>query len=293
MQEHKKDGLKLNLPANIGLDLDKKGKMAAVASLLIPAIVVVGLLFLLISLRAGSEAAMSRLANLLPLGYAFSAGMVASVNPCGFLLLPTYILYHLGAQDAEFYAQSVGKRVQKALVLGTVATLGFVVIFALVGGIVTAGGQWLLSVFPYASIVIGVGMTALGLWLLITRKSIGIQAMGRVSITPKRNLLNVFLFGIVYAIGSLSCTLPVFLVVVGSALASQELATSLGQFVGYALGMSLVFIAVTMGAALVRDAMMRWMRNIVPYVNRVNALFLVGVGIFLIYTWFAQGGMMF
>ena len=28
-----------------------------------------------------------------PLGYAFIAGMVASVNPCGFVLLPAYLGY--------------------------------------------------------------------------------------------------------------------------------------------------------------------------------------------------------
>jgi cytochrome c biogenesis protein CcdA len=31
-----------------------------------------------------------------PLGYAFVAGMVASVNPCGFVLLPAYLSYYLG-----------------------------------------------------------------------------------------------------------------------------------------------------------------------------------------------------
>ena len=31
-----------------------------------------------------------------PLGYALVAGMVASVNPCGFVLLPAYLGYYLG-----------------------------------------------------------------------------------------------------------------------------------------------------------------------------------------------------
>ncbi|MBN1582338.1 MAG: cytochrome c biogenesis protein CcdA [Anaerolineae bacterium] len=287
------DNSKAESPKPVGLKASKNTKWAAAASLLIPAIVVVGLLFLLISLRSGSEAAMARLADLLPVGYAFSAGMVASVNPCGFLLLPTYILYHLGAQEDDFYTQPANKRVLKALYLGLAATLGFVTIFGLVGVAVTAGGQWLLTIFPYTSIVLGVGMVGLGLWLLVTKKSIGIQAASRVTIAPKRNLWNVFVFGIVYAVGSLSCTLPVFLVVVGSALSSQDLSSSLGQFLGYALGMASVFIVVTVGVALVRDAMTRWFKSIVPYVYRMNALFLVAVGLYLIYTWFSQGPVLF
>ena len=287
------DNSKAESPKSVGPTTSNNSKWAAVASLLIPAIVVVGLLFLLISLRSGSEAAMARLADLLPVGYAFSAGMVASVNPCGFLLLPTYILYHLGAQEDGFYTQPVNKRVLKALYLGLAVTLGFVAIFGLVGVAVTAGGQWLLAIFPYTSIVLGVGMVGLGLWLLVTKKSIGIQVASRVTIAPKRNLWNVFVFGIVYAIGSLSCTLPVFLVVVGSALSSQDLSSSLGQFLGYALGMASVFIVVTVGVALVRDAMTRWFKSIVPYVYRMNALFLVAVGLYLIYTWFSQGPVLF
>ncbi|MBN1933980.1 MAG: cytochrome c biogenesis protein CcdA [Anaerolineae bacterium] len=275
---------------NVGLGLSAKGKWAAVASFVIPAIVVIVLLFLLISLRDGSEVAMDRLANLLPVGYAFSAGMVASVNPCGFLLLPTFVMYHLGTQEDGFFDQSVGGRVWKALKLGGMATLGFVTIFALVGLVVGAGGQWLWSIFPYASIIIGLLMAGLGVWLLATGKHLGIYVASRVSIAPRRNLVNVFGFGIVYAIGSLGCTLPVFLVVVGSALASEDILASLGQFIGYALGMASVFIAVTVATVLVRGTITGRLKNVIPFVQRANAFFLVGVGIYLVYTWFVQGG---
>src|SRR6185312_4342948 len=38
----------------------------------------------------------------LPLGYAFGAGMVAAVNPCGFALLPAYLMLYLGdASEAK------------------------------------------------------------------------------------------------------------------------------------------------------------------------------------------------
>lgn len=195
-----------------------KSKLSLLASFILPALAVVAILFLLISLRDGAEAAMSNLANLLPVGYAFAAGMAASVNPCGFFMLPSYISYHLGTEEAGFYETHIAKRTMKALLLGGVATLVFVVVFAAIGSIIATGGYWLVTVFPYAGVAIGVAMIGLGLWVLITRRSIGIMAATRISITPQRNLGNVFLFGIGYAVGSLSWTLPVFLVVVGSAL---------------------------------------------------------------------------
>ena len=65
----------------------------AVAAFFIPVVIVGGLLFLMIVLRDGVEAAVANVAGFLPVGWAFAAGMVASVNPCGFLMLPTYISY--------------------------------------------------------------------------------------------------------------------------------------------------------------------------------------------------------
>ena len=100
------------------------------------------------------------------------------------------------------------------------------------------------------------------------------------------------MFGIVYAIGSLSCTLPVFLVVVGSSLASSGLLGSLGQFVGYAFGMGMVLLAVTVAAAFFRRAMASGLRRIVPHVHRVSALFLVGAGAYLVYYWLVLGGLL-
>jgi cytochrome c biogenesis protein CcdA len=228
---------------------------------------------------------MSNLADLLPVGYAFAAGMVASVNPCGFFMLPSYISYHLGTEEAGYYETHVANRTAKALLLGGVATVGFVLVFAAIGAIISTGGYWLVTVFPYAGVGIGAAMIGLGLWLLITRRSIGIMAASRVSITPQRNLRNVFLFGMGYAVGSLSCTLPVFLVVVGSALATQGFAASFTQFIGYALGMGAILVAVTLGTALFRGTVARWLRAVVPCVHRMSALFLLGAGAYLIYYW--------
>jgi cytochrome c biogenesis protein CcdA len=278
----------VSLPADAGSDLSGRGRWAAIASFAIPAVLVVGLLFLVIVLREGAETAIAQLASLLPVGYAFSAGMVASVNPCGFLLLPSYILYHLGTGEADFYSQKTSTRLSKALTMGGVATLGFVAVFAVVGSVTAAGAHWLNAVFPHTRVAVGLAMVVLGLWLLLTKRTLGLHAASRVTITPRRNMGNVFLFGIVYAIGSLSCTLPIFLVVVGSALSSRAWGSALSQFIGYALGMALVFVAVTVGAALIRQAITQRLRGIVFYVNRFSAFLLVGAGGFLIYDWITQ-----
>jgi cytochrome c biogenesis protein CcdA len=271
----------------------KKTGSSTLTSFLVPAIVVGGFLLLMILVRDSAEAAVASFAGWLPVGYAFAAGMVASVNPCGFLMLPTYISYQLGTQEEGYYDQPAARRALKALALGGVATAGFLVILAAVGLVIAAGGQWLIRVFPIAGLAIGGAMLLLGLWLLVTHRTLGILAASRVTVSPQRNLRNVFLFGVAYATGSLSCTLPIFLVVVGSSLASQDMVTSFVQFISYGLGMGAILIAVTVGAALFRGVVTKGLRTAMPYVHRMSALFLAGAGAYLVYYWLFIAGFSF
>ena len=236
---------------------------------------------------------MANLARLLPVGYAFGAGMVASVNPCGFFLLPSYISYQLGAEDLGFDELPTTRRAAKALLLALLATIGFLVVFAAVGAVIGAGGAWLMAVFPYAGVAIGAVMIGLGLWLLLTDRTLGIAAASRVSLRPKQSLRGGFLFGIGYAVSSLGCTLPIFLVVVGSALASDGFLASFGQFVGYAFGMGAILAAVALGTALFREAVGKWLRSAIPYVHRLSAVYLVGAGVYLILYWTFFSGFLF
>ncbi len=265
-------------------------RLTAFLMIAAPGIVVAALLALLVSIRNGIEATVANFASALPFGYAFAAGIVASVNPCGFFMLPAYLSYQVGTTEAGFYASSALKRGVKALGVGLTAASGFLAIIALVGYVIAAGGQRLVHAFPYAGVTIGGILAGLGVWLLLTGRSFGIEAAKRVTIAPRRSVRNVFLFGVTYAAGSLSCTLPVFLLVVGSSLATRGLAGSFGQFISYALGMGSILVAVTIGAAVFRGGVTRSLRVALPYVNRISALFLTGAGLYLIYYWVRLSG---
>ncbi len=267
--------------------------VSSVAAYAVAAALVAAILGLLVALQGTAEAAAAGVAAVLPLGYAFAAGMVASVNPCGFILLPSYISYYLGTETAEYYARPALERAAGAVGLGVAVTLGFVVVFASAGAAIAAGGQWLMGFFPYAAIGVGLILTGLGAWLLVSHRTLGIAAATRVAVSPGRSAAHAFLFGIGYAVGSLGCTLPVFLVVVGSSLMSRNFATALTQFVGYSLGMGAVLVAVTLGAALFRGAVGRALRGVVPHVHRISALFLIAAGLYLVYYWAFYSGFVF
>ena len=51
------------------------------------------------SFAARAETLLQEVGSRLPFGYAFAAGMVAAVNPCGFSLLPAYLSLYLGQRQ--------------------------------------------------------------------------------------------------------------------------------------------------------------------------------------------------
>lgn len=254
-------------------------------TLVLPAAGVAAVTFFLVAVQAGAESATANLANILPIGIAFAAGMVASVNPCGFIMLPTYISYHLGTEEEGYDESPPLRRLLSSLRLGLAATAGFVCVAAAAGIVIVAGGRWLRAVFPLAGVLIGVGLLGLGIWLLATGRDLTVIAASRVHVSPRRNLANVFLFGIAYSVASLSCSLPVFVAVVFQALGTGDWLGSAGQFVGYGLGMGAVLTAVTVGAALFRGAVARFLRGAMPWVHRTSVLFLLAAGAYLLWYW--------
>ena len=66
---------------------------------------------------------MNALAVLLPFGYSFGAGMVSTVNPCGFSLLPAYLSLYLGGHDDRPTSIHLLRKGGKALLIGTAVTL--------------------------------------------------------------------------------------------------------------------------------------------------------------------------
>src|SRR5581483_7689062 len=104
------------------------------------------------------------LAALLPFGYAFSAGMVAAVNPCGFVMLPAYLSLYLGAHEATFAERSLLSRVLRALLVGISVSGGFVLLFGAVGLAVSAGGRYLMAAPPGGGLLSGRALVGGGAW---------------------------------------------------------------------------------------------------------------------------------
>jgi len=212
---------------------------------------------------------------------AFTAGLVATVNPCGFAMLPAYLGYFLGVDDQE--DRNTVTAVGRALRTGAVVSAGFLLVFGIAGAIIVAGVRSLTTVLPWVALVVGVGLVGLGVALLRGRY----LTIRLPSIRSKKSRTNgsLFVFGISYAIASLSCTLPIFLSLVATTFTQTTFLTGFAAFIAYGVGMSLVLIGITVALALGKDTLVRKLRGIAPYINKISGIVMILAGGFIVWYW--------
>jgi len=218
----------------------------------------------------------------LPLAFAFTAGLLATVNPCGWAMLPAFVSYYLGSREEGYLEKALTQRAYEGLSLGLLATAGFLVIFGGAGLVISAGLRAVVRYMPFAALAVGLGLVVLGVWLLAGR-SLPLSLPQPNLDLQARNSKTVVLFGAAFGFASLSCTLPVFLAVVGAGLAMASLAATVGMFLAYGLGMATVLMSVAIGAALFKGTVAGWFTKLLPYVNRVGAVLLILAGLYLLW----------
>jgi cytochrome c biogenesis protein CcdA len=213
---------------------------------------------------------------------AFLAGSVATVNPCGFALLPAFISLYIG--DLDGAPHSASTRVLRGVGVGAVVTAGFMLVFGAIGLPIAFGATALTKAFPWAAILVGVALVGLGVYQLSGRQ-LSFAFDSRISPGEGRHVRSMLLFGAGYAVASLGCTLPAFLAVAGGTLTSNGPLAALLAFVAYAMGMGTVLMAVSMGLALLQSAALVRMRRLSAHVGRASGILLILVGAYVLYYW--------
>ncbi|WP_223166432.1 cytochrome c biogenesis CcdA family protein [Nonomuraea sp. SYSU D8015] len=213
----------------------------------------------------------------LPLALALTAGTVAAFNPCGFAMLPAYLTLLIADEGP-------GRRrpLARALVLSGAMTAGFVTVFGLFGLAVTALAVSVGRYLPWATIVIGVALTGLGLWLLSGRELL-LRLPGLATGRPTTSPLSLYGYGLSYAVASLSCTVGPFLAVTSASLSGGGLFGGLAAFAAYGLGMGLVVAALSLAVALAHAAAVARLRRLLPYVSRAGGALLALAGLYVTY----------
>ena len=217
------------------------------------------------------------------LATSFTTGLLAAVNPCGFVLLPTYLIYFLGMENLRPGAErsSIGR----ALAVSLSVSAGFISVFIVIGTLAKLGAGWFVDNTPYVSLVIGLLLVVLGTAMLFGYRL--------PFTTPKldveqrdRSVLSMFVFGIAYAIASVGCTIGPFIAVVLGGVTADGLATGIAAIAAYGLGMALLVSGLTVTLALANTAVLRALRRGMQWFEYVAAVFVLLTGLYLTWYWY-------
>ena len=148
----------------------------------------------------------------------------------------------------------------------------------LLAGSLTAIGQsgWL----PRLTIAIGVGLVVLGLAMLRGfQPALSLPKLNKGG--NDQSVVSMFVFGVSYAIASLSCTIGIFITIVANTTRSDGFGQRLGSFLSYAIGMGLLATVITLAVGFGKKGLVNNFRRLLPKINLFSAVVLVIVGVYV------------
>ena len=174
---------------------------------------------------------------------------------------------------------ATGRRGVRGLRIGSIATLGIVLLYVLVGGVVLVVGEWIRPYLTALELLVGPLLVALGVayyYSISPLRVIELPERGDVSDSE------FFTFGLLYGVGSLACNLPVFLGVVLSSFFTGSFLSGLAVFAAFAAGMGTLMIGLSVVAGLTEGSLSLG-RYAAP-VRTIGSVAFVCIGLYV--TWF-------
>ena len=218
------------------------------------------------------------------LAISFTAGLLAAINPCGFVLLPTYLVYFLGMENLRPGAERAS--VLRALKVSIAVSAGFMTIFVVIGAATKLSTNWLVEKAQWLSLAIGVGLVALGIAMVFGYRL--------PFTTPKldvgerdRSVRSMYVFGIAYAVASMGCTIPTFTGVVLGSFSTNGLATGIAAIALYGIGMALIVTGLTVTLAFANTALLKVLRRGMAWFEQFAGVLLILTGMYLCWYWYS------
>ena len=211
--------------------------------------------------------------------YSFMLGVLAAVNPCGFVLLPAYLLYFLGIDSNNQQAP-----VKRALVVSAAVSSGFLLVFIIIGTISRLFTQWIELNAKYAGLLIGLALVVMGVAMLAGWKPSFITPT--IAGQRDRSLRAMFVFGIAYAVASIGCTIGFLTTAIFGSIGVHGFASGVISIVLYGAGMALLVSTLTVTLAVAKGGLLRVLRNGLRYMDKLAAGFIVLTGLYLSWYWY-------
>lgn len=212
----------------------------------------------------------------------FGSGLLAAVNPCGFVLLPTYLMYFLGVSGRPGTQRAT---VRRALLVSAALSTGFMTVFVIVGGISRLFTDWLNQNAKYVALLIGIALVILGIAMLFGYR---LPFSTPKLETGKRDqtVVSMYVFGVAYAIASIGCTLGPFSATVLGTIDTDGFFQGIIAVVLYGVAMSLLITTLTVTLALAQGGLLKSLRTGMKYVEVASAIVMILSGLYLTWYWF-------
>jgi len=215
--------------------------------------------------------------------YSFVLGVLAAVNPCGFVLLPTYLIFFLGTREEPNL--STAERLRRALIVSSGISIGFLAIFFVIGVISRLFTQWIELNAKYASLAIGVVLLVGGARMLTgwTPKFASPQMNGVQSKTFRATII----YGLAYAVASIGCTIGFLTTAVFGSIALNGFVSGVFSILLYGLGMAMLVTALTVSLAFAKTGLVTVIKSRLNIIQRLGAFFVTLTGVYLMFYWWA------
>ena len=212
----------------------------------------------------------------------FGSGLLAAVNPCGFVLLPTYLMYFLGVSGRPGTQRAT---VRRALLVSAALSTGFMTVFVIVGGISRLFTNWLNQNAKYVGLLIGLALVILGIAMLFGYR---LPFSTPKLETGKRDqtIASMYVFGLAYAIASIGCTIGPFSATVLGTIDTDGFFQGIVAIVLYGVAMSLLITTLTVTLALAQGGLLKSLRTGMKYVETASAIVMILSGLYLSWYWF-------
>lgn len=215
--------------------------------------------------------------------YSFLLGVLAAVNPCGFVLLPAYLLYFLGL-DISNGQDTQRASLRRALTVSSALSFGFIAVFLIVGTISRLFTQWLELNAKFAGFAIGIGLIIIGVAMLAGWKPP--LTTPSISGGRDRTFFAMFLYGIAYAVASIGCTIGFLTTAIFGSIGTHGFISGVISIGLYGVGMALLVSALTVTLAFAQNGLFRFLRGGLRYIDRLAAAFVVLTGAYLTWYWY-------
>lgn len=220
------------------------------------------------------------------LGFAFSMGVATFFSPCSVALIPAYVGYFVGLEGPGAKERPTRASLAAGARFGGAAAAGILALLAAAGGLIwlartrfSLSSERLLETVTGAGYAVGVLLVVLGLLMLAGR---GPTVTLPIRAPRERTLLNMAGFGVVFAVASMGCTLPL----VFSVIAQAATQGALGGFLtvlAFGAGTAVLMFVVSLALSLGQETARARLRVAMRYAKPASALLLVAAGVYVVY----------